>query len=151
MQRNHCLFSVYISMPAFADVSFFLTLISPFSLCRKPANTDVYGLSFAPRVGLEPTTTRLTAECSTIELSRISQFLVEILLSFSFLRFALFRLQIYHCSTIELSRIIFTLQSIGTFPYPQNRTLNYLSYLFAFFLLTPFPITLPFLVKLSID
>ena len=24
----------------------------------------------APRVGLEPTTTRLTAECSTIELSR---------------------------------------------------------------------------------
>ena len=25
----------------------------------------------APRVGLEPTTTRLTAECSTIELSRI--------------------------------------------------------------------------------
>ena len=28
---------------------------------------------FAPRVGLEPTTTRLTAECSTIELSRISE------------------------------------------------------------------------------
>ena len=27
--------------------------------------------SIAPRVGLEPTTTRLTAECSTIELSRI--------------------------------------------------------------------------------
>ena len=27
--------------------------------------------SLAPRVGLEPTTTRLTAECSTIELSRI--------------------------------------------------------------------------------
>ena len=26
-----------------------------------------------PRVGLEPTTTRLTAECSTIELSRIIQ------------------------------------------------------------------------------
>ena len=26
----------------------------------------------APRVGLEPTTTRLTAECSTIELSRIT-------------------------------------------------------------------------------
>ena len=25
-----------------------------------------------PRVGLEPTTTRLTAECSTIELSRIT-------------------------------------------------------------------------------
>ena len=27
-------------------------------------------MSLAPRVGLEPTTTRLTAECSTIELSR---------------------------------------------------------------------------------
>ena len=27
--------------------------------------------SKSPRVGLEPTTTRLTAECSTIELSRI--------------------------------------------------------------------------------
>ena len=29
----------------------------------------------APRVGLEPTTTRLTAECSTIELSRNNQML----------------------------------------------------------------------------
>ena len=28
-------------------------------------------MQLAPRVGLEPTTTRLTAECSTIELSRI--------------------------------------------------------------------------------
>ena len=33
------------------------------------------GLSLPPRVGLEPTTTRLTAECSTIELSRIIYFL----------------------------------------------------------------------------
>ena len=32
------------------------------------------GLFQAPRVGLEPTTTRLTAECSTIELSRIILF-----------------------------------------------------------------------------
>ena len=38
---------------------------------KKPVNTSVYGLSLTPRVGLEPTTTRLTAECSTIELSRI--------------------------------------------------------------------------------
>ncbi len=45
---------------------------------KKPANTNVYRLSsvilltlLPPRVGLEPTTTRLTAECSTIELSRI--------------------------------------------------------------------------------
>ena len=38
---------------------------------KKPVNTDVYGFSLPPRVGLEPTTTRLTAECSTIELSRI--------------------------------------------------------------------------------
>ena len=29
-----------------------------------------WGLKKTPRVGLEPTTTRLTAECSTIELSR---------------------------------------------------------------------------------
>ena len=32
----------------------------------------------APRVGLEPTTTRLTAECSTIELSRIIMQLAQI-------------------------------------------------------------------------
>ena len=30
-------------------------------------------VAFTPRVGLEPTTLRLTAECSTIELSRIIQ------------------------------------------------------------------------------
>ena len=34
------------------------------------ANADVYKVFQTPRVGLEPTTTRLTAECSTIELSR---------------------------------------------------------------------------------
>ena len=32
---------------------------------KKPANTDVYRLSSTPRVGLEPTTTRLTAARST--------------------------------------------------------------------------------------
>ena len=32
---------------------------------------SAFPLPQAPRVGLEPTTTRLTAECSTIELSRI--------------------------------------------------------------------------------
>ena len=32
---------------------------------RKPANADVYGLFQTPRVGLEPTTPRLTAVCST--------------------------------------------------------------------------------------
>ena len=31
-------------------------------------------VAMAPRVGLEPTTTRLTAECSTIELSRNIKF-----------------------------------------------------------------------------
>ena len=51
----------------------FLVLFSPF-LRKKPINTDVYRLFQAPRVGLEPTTTRLTAECSTIELSRIILF-----------------------------------------------------------------------------
>ena len=38
---------------------------------KKPADIIVCGFYQAPRVGLEPTTTRLTAECSTIELSRI--------------------------------------------------------------------------------
>ena len=32
---------------------------------RKPANADVYGLFQTPPVGLEPTTLRLTAACST--------------------------------------------------------------------------------------
>ena len=32
---------------------------------RKPANADVYGIFQTPRVGLEPTTPRLTAACST--------------------------------------------------------------------------------------
>ena len=36
----------------------------------KPANIAVYGFFQTPRVGLEPTTPRLTAACSTIELSR---------------------------------------------------------------------------------
>ena len=40
---------------------------------KKSANADVYGFYITPRVGLEPTTTRLTAECSTIELSRINK------------------------------------------------------------------------------
>ena len=37
------------------------------------------GFPKTPRVGLEPTTTRLTAECSTIELSRIIQFFPQFL------------------------------------------------------------------------
>ena len=40
-------------------------------IIRKSVNITIYGLFKTPRVGLEPTTTRLTAECSTIELSRI--------------------------------------------------------------------------------
>ena len=45
-----------------------------FYITKKPVNTDVYKLSLTPRVGLEPTTPRLTAVCSTIELSRIIPF-----------------------------------------------------------------------------
>ena len=41
---------------------------------RKPANADVYGLFQTPRAGLEPATPRLTAVCSTIELSRTIPF-----------------------------------------------------------------------------
>ena len=48
---------------------------------QKPANITFTGFTLiyiTPRVGLEPTTPRLTAACSTIELSRI------ILILFSF-------------------------------------------------------------------
>ena len=123
MQRNPCLFSVNISLPVFYRFRLFLIFILLLLKVQNPASTDVCRTFLAPRVGLEPTTTRLTAECSTIELSRISEFLIEILLSFSFPWFAPFRLHIIQCSTIELSRIILK----G--PYPQNRTLNYLTYL----------------------
>ena len=49
------------------------------SVTKNLANTDVYKVFQAPRVGLEPTTPRLTAACSTIELSRII-----LLLSYTF-------------------------------------------------------------------
>ena len=45
-------------------------LLSHLKHNKSPANTDVYRTFQAPRVGLEPTTLRLTAECSAIELSR---------------------------------------------------------------------------------
>ena len=38
---------------------------------KNPNLSDSDFMFLAPQVGLEPTTTRLTAECSTIELSRI--------------------------------------------------------------------------------
>ena len=74
-QRNLGLFSVNISLPVFTGTcllsvcSFLIgTKIFPW---KKPIGISAYGLLVTPRVGLEPTTTRLTAECSTIELSRI--------------------------------------------------------------------------------
>ena len=42
---------------------------------KSSANTNAYRTFPTPRVGLEPTTPRLTAACSTIELSRIIYFL----------------------------------------------------------------------------
>ncbi len=51
--------------------SVYYTIFIYFGNTKKPVNTDVYGLFQTPRVGLEPTTPRLTAACSTIELSRI--------------------------------------------------------------------------------
>ena len=39
-------------------------------ITKNPVNTSVYRIPQTPRVGLEPTTPRLTAACSTIELSR---------------------------------------------------------------------------------
>ena len=44
------------------------------SVTKNLANADVYKVFLAPRVGLEPTTPRLTAVCSTIELSRTTSF-----------------------------------------------------------------------------
>ena len=46
----------------------------PLPLCSVPFYIYLYKKR-APRVGLEPTTLRLTAECSTIELSRIILYL----------------------------------------------------------------------------
>ena len=63
-------FSVTTHTPAFTAMQSIFCFSDLSSERQKPVNTDVYGLLLAPRVGLEPTTTRLTAECSTIELSR---------------------------------------------------------------------------------
>ena len=65
-------------LQAFALSLFFFHRGQEISPCKKPANADVYGLFPTPRVGLEPTTTRLTAECSTIELSRNNQNLLQV-------------------------------------------------------------------------
>ena len=43
----------------------------PYSLLKELTCKKLLQAAFTPRVGLEPTTLRLTAECSTIELSRI--------------------------------------------------------------------------------
>ena len=51
-----------------------ILILAMFYITKKPANIHVYRLSLTPRVGLEPTTPRLTAVCSTIELSRIIPF-----------------------------------------------------------------------------
>ena len=73
-----CLYPVKCLLLQSCALSF--PLLKYFPRHKKTANTNVYGLSqvpslrhFTPRVGLEPTTTRLTAECSTIELSGIIQ------------------------------------------------------------------------------
>ena len=50
-----------------------------FLKAKNPQTPVFTGFLKAPRVGLEPTTTRLTAECSTIELSRIIQFFPQFL------------------------------------------------------------------------
>ena len=69
-------FQLTFSCLLFTGICLFPVIISHFLDSEKPANTDVYGLCLTPRVGLEPTTTRLTAECSTIELSRITYYLL---------------------------------------------------------------------------
>ena len=52
-------------------ISYFLTKFN--IITKKPNNPDCHlnhSVSMAPQVGLEPTTLRLTAECSAIELLR---------------------------------------------------------------------------------
>ena len=58
-------FPVTTHMPSFMGTRpvFFPPVQQPSH--KKPVNTSVYGLFPTPRVGLEPTTTRLTAEYST--------------------------------------------------------------------------------------
>ena len=77
MQRNPKLFPVNISLPAFlwhfpfSDFHKYLqTTKSPQTLMFADFSLVPSLWHLTPRVGLEPTTTRLTAECSTIELSR---------------------------------------------------------------------------------
>ena len=54
-----------------------------------------------PRVGLEPTTTRLTAECSTIELSRKNYYFVIIRRSFASSRYSNFFLYLQNRTRIK--------------------------------------------------
>ena len=53
------------------------------SIIKNLANADVYKVFQAPRVGLEPTTPRLTAACSTIELSRTILWFIHTIVSYS--------------------------------------------------------------------
>ena len=71
------MFPINISLPSY---SWHLSFYNIFLNNKKPTNVDVYGLLPTPRVGLEPTTPRLTAACSTIELSRITLILLLSLL-----------------------------------------------------------------------
>ena len=142
MHRNSCFFQLTFLCLLLQTFVFFLTLISPLSLFKKPVSTNVYGLysyyCIAPRVGLEPTTTRLTAECSTIELSRIIFSWVQVTIS-----------EILH----SIPLLIYTMHFLTglLLPCPQNRTLNCFS-LFStsasltFLTLHPFPFNaFPFL------
>ncbi len=65
-RHNPGYFSVNTLMPDFLTLlSFFYLFRISLLYMKQPANTDIYGLFLPPRVGLEPTTLRLTAECST--------------------------------------------------------------------------------------
>ena len=71
---NSRIFSFSVSWGINQRAELYLIIIIIIYRHEKPVNTDVYGLFQTPRVGLEPTTPRLTAACSTIELSRIILF-----------------------------------------------------------------------------
>ena len=69
------------------EILLFYNFYMTWLVTKNLANADVYKVFQAPRVGLEPTTPRLTAACSTIELSRITSSFFSSDIFYAFLRF----------------------------------------------------------------
>ena len=87
----------------------------------------VHRFSLAPRRGLEPPAYRLTAECSTIELSRNISIMTIKLAPRRGLEPPAYRLTA-ECSTIELSRNVITLDIISALSINATLFLKYFKY-----------------------